>query len=82
MKNKCKFVGIMFLCILIVDVYKRQTVEVTQIEKGQPFIYTAEVAVRPEVTLGKYMGDTVTKIDTSVSDEEVDACLLYTSRCV
>ena len=49
------------------------TVEVTQIEKGQPFIYTAEVAVRPEVTLGKYMGVTVTKIDTSVSDEEVDA---------
>ena len=38
-----------------------------------PFIYTAEVAVRPEVTLGKYMGVTVTKIDTSVSDEEVDA---------
>ncbi len=44
-----------------------------QIEKGQPFIFTAEVAVRPEVTLGKYMGVTVTKIDTSVSDEEVDA---------
>ena len=56
-----------------VDVVSRPTVEVTQIEKGQPFIYTAEVAVRPEVTLGKYMGVTVTKIDTSVSDEEVDA---------
>ena len=54
-----------------VDIVSRPTVEVTQIEKGQPFIYTAEVAVRPEVTLGKYMG--VTKIDTSVSDEEVDA---------
>ena len=56
-----------------VDIVSRPTVEVTQIEKGQPFIYTAEVAVRPEVTLGKYMGVTVTKIDTSVSDEEVDA---------
>ena len=54
-----------------VDIVSRPTVEVTQ--KGQPFIYTAEVAVRPEVTLGKYMGVTVTKIDTSVSDEEVDA---------
>ena len=53
-----------------VDIVSRPTVEVTQIEKGQPFIYTAEVAVRPEVTLGKYMGVTVTKIDTSVSDEE------------
>ena len=41
-----------------VDIVSRPTVEVTQIEKGQPFIYTAEVAVRP---------------DTSVSDEEVDA---------
>ena len=47
--------------------------DVVQIEKGQPFIFTAEVAVKPEVTLGKYMGVTVTKIDTSVSEEDVDA---------
>ena len=40
---------------------------------GASFCPKAEVAVRPEVTLGKYMGVTVTKIDTSVSDEEVDA---------
>jgi trigger factor len=46
-----------------------------QIEKGKPFIFTAEVAVRPEVTLGKYTGVTVTKIDTDVTDEEVDAAL-------
>ena len=56
-----------------VDIVSRPTVDVVQIEKGKEFIYTAEVAVRPEVTLGKYMGVTVTKIDTSVSDEEVDA---------
>ena len=56
-----------------VDVVSRPSVEVTQIEKGKPFIFTAEVAKRPEVTLGKYNGVTVTKIDTSVSDEEVDA---------
>ena len=56
-----------------VDVVSRPTVDVTQIEKGKPFIFTAEVAKRPEVTLGKYNGVTVTKIDTSVSDEEVDA---------
>mgnify|MGYP000655522443 FL=1 len=53
----------------------RPTVDVVQIEKGKPFIFTAEVAVKPEVTLGKYMGVTVTKIDTSVSDEEVDEAL-------
>ena len=56
-----------------VDIVSRPTVDVTQIEKGKPFIFTAEVAKRPEVTLGKYNGVTVTKIDTSVTDEEVDA---------
>lgn len=56
-----------------VDIVSRPTVDVVQIEKGKEFIYTAEVAVRPEVTLGKYMGVTVTKIDTTVTDEEVDA---------
>lgn len=56
-----------------VDVVSQPDVEVTQIEKGKPFIFTAEVAKRPEVTLGKYNGVTVTKIDTSVSDEEIDA---------
>ena len=58
-----------------IDIVSRPTVDVVQIEKGQPFIYTAEVAVKPEVTLGKYMGVTVTKIDTSVTEEEVDAAL-------
>ena len=58
-----------------VDIVSRPDIEVVQIEKGKPFIYTAEVAVRPEVTLGKYMGVTVTKIDTSVSDDEVNEAL-------
>ena len=55
-----------------VEVVSRPNIDVTQIEKGKPFIFTAEVAKRPEVTLGKYNGVTVTKIDTSVTDEEVD----------
>ena len=58
-----------------VDIGSRPSIDVVQIEKGKPFIYTAEVAVRPEVTLGKYMGVTVTKIDTSVSDDEVAEAL-------
>ena len=58
-----------------VDIVSRPSVEVVQIEKGKPFIYTAEVAVKPEVELGKYKGVTVTKIDTSVSDEEVAEAL-------
>ena len=55
------------------DVVSRPTIEVVQIEAGKPFIFTAEVAVRPEVKLGKYKGVQVTKIDTTVSDEEVAA---------
>ena len=58
-----------------VDIVSRPSIDFVQIEKGKPFIYTAEVAVRPEVTLGKYMGVTVTKIDTSVSDDEVAEAL-------
>ena len=58
-----------------VDVVSRPMVDIVQIEQGKPFIFTAEVAVKPEVTLGKYMGVTVTKIDTTVTDEEVDAAI-------
>ncbi len=56
-----------------IDVVSRPKVEVTQMEKGRPFIFEAEVAKRPDVTLGKYEGVAVTKADTSVGDGEVDA---------
>ena len=58
-----------------VDIVSRPTVDVVQIEKGKAFIYTAEVAVKPEVALGEYKGVTVTKIDTAVSEEELNAAL-------
>ena len=48
-------------------------IEVTQIEAGKPFIFTAEVALKPEVTLGAYKGIEVDKVEAAVSDEEVDA---------
>lgn len=57
------------------DIVSRPEVDVVQLEKGRTFIYTAEVAVRPEVTLGKYMGVTVTKVDTAVTEEEIDAAV-------
>lgn len=56
-----------------VDVVSQPEIDLVQLEKGKPFIFTATIAVKPEVTLGKYMGVTVTKIDTTVTDEEVDA---------
>ncbi|MCD8231228.1 MAG: trigger factor [Clostridiales bacterium] len=55
------------------DVVSRPTIGVVQIEKGKPFIFTADVAIRPEVTLGKYAGVTVTKVDTTASEEEIMA---------
>lgn len=54
-----------------VDIVSQPTVDVVQLEKGKPFIFTAEVAKKPEVKLGKYNGVTVTKVDTAVTDEEV-----------
>ncbi|MBQ6386022.1 MAG: trigger factor [Lachnospiraceae bacterium] len=49
----------------------RPAIDVVQIEKGKPFIYTAEVAVRPEVTLGSYKGIEVAKQDTLVTDDDI-----------
>ena len=56
-----------------VDVVSRPTIEVVQIEAGKPFIFTAEVAVKPEVTLGEYKGVEVPKSETEVTDEDIDA---------
>ncbi|MFW5630107.1 MAG: trigger factor [Acetivibrio ethanolgignens] len=53
------------------DIVSQPEIDVTQIEKGKSFIFTAEVAVKPEVTLGEYKGIEVEKIDVSVSDEEL-----------
>ena len=56
-----------------VDVVSRPTIEVVQIEAGKPFIFTAEVAVKPEVTLGDYKGVEVPKTEITVTDEDVEA---------
>ncbi len=47
-------------------------IAVTQIEAGQPFIFTAEVALKPEVRLGKYKGVKVEKQSVAVTEEEID----------
>ena len=55
------------------DLVSQPKIDVVQIEKGKPFIFTAEVAVKPEVTLGAYEGVEVPKTEINVTDEEVDA---------
>ncbi len=57
------------------DIVSRPVIDIERIEAGKPFVFTAEAAVRPDVKLGKYKGVQVTKIDTSVSDAEIDAAL-------
>ena len=55
------------------EIVSRPTVDIVQLEKGKSFIFTAEVAVKPEVTLGQYKGIEVEKADTTATDEEVAA---------
>lgn len=55
------------------DIVSSPSIDVTQIEAGKPFIFTAEVALKPEVKLGKYKGVKVDKAEAAVTDEEVDA---------
>lgn len=54
------------------DIVSQPAIDVTQIEKGKAFIFTAEVAVKPEVTLGQYKGLEVDKISAEVTAEEVE----------
>ena len=55
------------------DIVSRPEIDVTQIEKGKPFIFTATVALKPEVELGQYTGIEVEKSVVEVTEEEVNA---------
>ena len=57
------------------DIVSQPSVDVVQLEKGKPFIFTAEVAVKPEVTLGEYKGLKVDKVSNRVTQKEIDAKL-------
>lgn len=57
------------------DIVSTPKVDVVQLEAGKPFIFSAEVALKPEVSLGKYKGVKVDKIDTTVTDEDVDKAI-------
>lgn len=50
----------------------RPEIDVTQVEKGKSFIYTAKVTVKPEVELGEYKGIEVESKEFTVSDEDVE----------
>ena len=54
------------------EIVSQPKIDVVQIKKGEPFIFTAEVALKPEVTLGEYKGLKVEVEDAAVTDEDVD----------
>ncbi len=54
------------------EVVSQPKIDVVQMEKGKNFIFTAEVALKPPVELGKYKGVKIDKIDTEVTDEDID----------
>ena len=55
------------------DIVSYPEIDVVQVEKGKSFIFTAEVAVKPEVTLGEYKGLEVEVTPVEVTEEEVAA---------
>ena len=55
------------------EIVSQPEINVTQMEPGKALIFTADVAVKPEVTLGDYKGVEVPKSEITVTDEEVDA---------
>ncbi len=57
------------------SIVSRPQIDVVQAEKGKPFIFTATVALKPEVTLGEYKGLKVEKYDVDVTEDEIDAKL-------
>ena len=54
------------------EITSTHSIEVIQAEEGKPFIFTAEVALKPEVTLGKYKGVEVEKPAVEVTEEEIN----------
>lgn len=54
------------------EIVSQPQIDIVQLEKGKPFIFTAEVALKPEVTLGEYKGLKVDKYSTRVTQKEID----------
>ena len=53
------------------EIVSQPAIDVEQLEPGKPFVFTAEVALKPEVTLGKYKGVSVDKLVVEVAEEEI-----------
>ncbi|WP_225047168.1 trigger factor [Lacticaseibacillus kribbianus] len=54
-----------------IDPVDQPKIDIESMDEGKPWVITAEVTVKPDVTLGDYKGVTVDKQDRDVTDEEV-----------
>ena len=57
------------------DIVSAPKIEVVEMEAGKPFVFSAEVALKPEIKLGKYKGVEIEKIDTEVTEDEVNEAI-------
>lgn len=63
-----------------VEIASNPEIDVEQIEKGKNFIFTATVAVKPEIKIGEYKGVEIEKIDDAVTEDEIMAEILKTQK--
>ncbi len=57
------------------EIVSAPKIEVVEMEAGKPFVFSAEVALKPEIKLGKYKGVEIDKIDVEVSEDEVNEAI-------
>lgn len=54
------------------EIVSRPTIDIVTLEVGKPFVFTAEVALNPEAKLGEYKGVEIEKVDSEVTDADVE----------
>ena len=58
-----------------IEIASAPKIEVVEMEEGKPFVFSAQVALKPEIKLGKYKGVEVEKIDVEVSEDEINEAI-------
>jgi len=54
------------------EIVSRPTIDIVTLEVDKPFVFTAEVALNPEAKLGEYKGVEIEKVDSEVTDADVE----------
>lgn len=54
------------------DIVAMPQIDIVKVGKGEEFVYTATVALKPEVTLGEYKGLEIAKKDAEVTEKDIE----------